>query len=429
MIVRDARGVMQHVQRRSADMLLLDATPPPWGIESTGGWGGSRDAAALPAASAAMRLIANDISLLPLMVYQEVDGEGNATKARGTWQWDLLHDQPEAGTPPCIFWFDVAMGIVNRGNAHALKVYGANKQVVSLDFMSGKVQTRMDQPSGATVYDWYRPDGTLVKAVPANRVVHFRGANYDGGPDGISWVTQHRLTFDIGISQNEYRKAFYSNGARGDAVITHPGIKTEEQADTWLDKYEARHRGPSNARRPMLLPQGATVTTMTMSFEDQQFIESLHDNVAEVERIFLLPPNTLQEGKVRPVGGDNDVRQRYVRQAITPLTTLIEQTLEADPDLFGMGSSLYPEFQTAAALKADFLTRSQGYLVARQGGWLSVNDIRAAENLPPVDGGDEYQTTPVGGAPNLQPGSGGAAATPDDGDNSDTGANTGAGND
>jgi hypothetical protein len=35
---------------------------------------------------------------------------------------------------------------------------------------------------------------------------------------------------------------------------------------------------------------------------------------------------------------------------------------------------------------------------------LSINDIRAKENLPPVPGGDVYQETPVGGEANQQPG-------------------------
>lgn len=35
---------------------------------------------------------------------------------------------------------------------------------------------------------------------------------------------------------------------------------------------------------------------------------------------------------------------------------------------------------------------------ARQWGWLSVNDIRRLENMPPVEGGDTY-LTPL----NMQP--------------------------
>jgi hypothetical protein len=40
-------------------------------------------------------------------------------------------------------------------------------------------------------------------------------------------------------------------------------------------------------------------------------------------------------------------------------------------------------------------------LKARQAGWLTANEIRALENYPAVEGGDDLQMTPVGGAPNL----------------------------
>ena len=41
-------------------------------------------------------------------------------------------------------------------------------------------------------------------------------------------------------------------------------------------------------------------------------------------------------------------------------------------------------------LQADTTTRFQAYALGRQWGWLSVNDIRALENMNPVEGGDEY---------------------------------------
>jgi hypothetical protein len=35
-------------------------------------------------------------------------------------------------------------------------------------------------------------------------------------------------------------------------------------------------------------------------------------------------------------------------------------------------------------------TRAGSYAVARQWGWLSVNDIRKLENMPPINNGDIY---------------------------------------
>jgi HK97 family phage portal protein len=43
-----------------------------------------------------------------------------------------------------------------------------------------------------------------------------------------------------------------------------------------------------------------------------------------------------------------------------------------------------------AKLRGTTNERYDAYTKGRQGGWLSINDIRRLENLPSVDGGDTY---------------------------------------
>src|SRR3954452_11642301 len=88
--------------------------------------------------------------------------------------------------------------------------------------------------------------------------------------------------------------------------------------------------------------------------------------------------------------------------SIAPWLVRFEEALHADDDIFP-DKDLFPEFLADGVLRADTAARYGAYLQGRQAGWLSVNDIRAKENMPPIEDGDQYQTTPVGGAPNLQP--------------------------
>jgi hypothetical protein len=61
---------------------------------------------------------------------------------------------------------------------------------------------------------------------------------------------------------------------------------------------------------------------------------------------------------------------------------------------------IYAEFSVEALLRADSAGRSAFYNVALQNGWMSRNEVRRLENLPPIPGGDVYtvQTnlTPLG---------------------------------
>ena len=53
----------------------------------------------------------------------------------------------------------------------------------------------------------------------------------------------------------------------------------------------------------------------------------------------------------------------------------------------------FPQFNVDGLLRGDYKSRMEGYNIARQGGWMSANDIRRLENLDPIpasEGGDLY---------------------------------------
>ena len=55
-----------------------------------------------------------------------------------------------------------------------------------------------------------------------------------------------------------------------------------------------------------------------------------------------------------------------------------------------MDDTIFPQFIVDGLLRGDTKTRYESYRVARETGWLSVNEIRGLENLNPIDGGDQF---------------------------------------
>ena len=55
-----------------------------------------------------------------------------------------------------------------------------------------------------------------------------------------------------------------------------------------------------------------------------------------------------------------------------------------------MRNTVYVKFNMAGLLRGDLASRYAAYAVGRQGGWLSVNDIRELEEMNPVPDGDGY---------------------------------------
>jgi hypothetical protein len=51
-------------------------------------------------------------------------------------------------------------------------------------------------------------------------------------------------------------------------------------------------------------------------------------------------------------------------------------------------NGVFIRFNVDGLLRGDFATRVAGYSSGLQSGWLRINDVRAYEELPPIEGGD-----------------------------------------
>src|SRR5690606_28596831 len=82
----------------------------------------------------------------------------------------------------------------------------------------------------------------------------------------------------------------------------------------------------------------------------------------------------------------------FVIFALLPWIKRKEAAMMRDLLLPSERKDLYIEFNVQGLLRGDQKSRYEAYALGRQWGWLSVNDIRRLENMPPIAGGDRYLT-------------------------------------
>jgi len=199
----------------------------------------------------------------------------------------------------------------------------------------------------------------------------------------------------------EYVGRYFQNDAAPGMVIKVPGSLSNQQARNILEVWSQNHAGLRNAHRPSVLAGGADLEQVRVNLADTTAVDAQKFAVREVARMFNIPASLLgaDEGTSR---APEDEAAAFLKFCLGPRLRRIESALRADQDLFG-GTELYPEFKVDSLLRADTAERYTAYVAARQAGWLSANEIRQLENYPAVDGGDNVQQTPVGGAPNPTP--------------------------
>ena len=358
----------------------------------------------LSTAGAALQLVSSTIGMMPLKVYRGEKPE--VVEARSAWQWFRLMEAPNDEQDAYTFWQDVAASVEIYGNAFIWKAIArrpiqdeGDLQLILLN----PTQVMLKRDDQGRKYYEIRRKGQSER-VAASQILHIRGWSATPGSDlGVSLITLHRETIGGALGAREFHHRFYANGATNTGFIVVPGDPSQEDLDRAADEWQQRHGGLQNAHRPAILGNGATYVPTGFSMRDSQYIESQRFSAEEIARICRVTPGMLGialGGGGGLVSEPDDDFQRFLQADLAPRLRRIEMALRRDPDLFPSGGNLFPEFLTAAVLKASITVRMSSYVDAIQAGIYTPNEARALENLPPVEGGDDIQQTPVGGAPN-----------------------------
>ncbi len=344
----------------------------------------------LPALLGVILRIGQGVGMVPQLIYR-----GDATdreRVTDVWQYDLLHRRPSAESTPFTFRADVAGSLAAAGYA-TIRKFKARGRVLDLTVLDAdKVKPKMI--NGRLRFE--DSTGTQTVTRDQSEILYVRGMAVRGQVTGIAPITFARMLFSMGLKRQAFEARHLDNSGKPDLVISFPAGATAEQVELFREVWEATHT--NDPGKDAVIGGGAAITTLPVSMEDAQFVESVKMTTEQIAGIYAVPKSFLNLGSANYVT-DADWRF-FLTFALGWILTATDQAFSADEDLFPAGSGLFCESIPEALLKQDPKTRYDAYRIARQGGWISANTIRAWENLPPVDGGDEIQQTPVGGAPN-----------------------------
>ena len=380
---------------------LVDSGNVPWSLNqsawlSAGGGKVSIDqAVGLPALLSVLLRIGQGVGMAPQKVYS-----GRATdreEAIGTWQYELLHDQPSSMMPPSTFRGNLAVQIAGAGYGLVRKWKGYTSSVVKeLEVYDSAAWDPCVEKGQLVFKEKSRSDG-MPRTLTLDDIIYVPGISTDGGPVGVSPLTAFRMALEVGKRRQAFEKYHYDNNAAPGTILSFPAELEQEQAMAWVDKWDEAHAGIENTSRTGAIGGGATVTTVPVSLVDAQFVEATEMTTAQAGAIYGMPKGFLNISDIALTDEDWRVLLTF---CLGPYFTAIDQSFSADRDLFPKGSGMKAEHVSEALLRPDIRTRYEAYRAARQAGWLTSNEVRALENYPPHKDGDILQVIPVGGGQN-----------------------------
>ena len=193
------------------------------------------------------------------------------------------------------------------------------------------------------------------------------------------------------ISMYKFSGAMYANGINPGGLLEFPGTLTDEQFDKIKDGWNERHKGSSNAGKLAILEGGLSWKQTALKPAEAQFIETRKYSVAEIARIFRVPPHMIGDLDKATFSNIEHQSIDFVMHTIRPWLVRIEQSMNRSLLSKKERTDHFIKFNVDALLRGDIKTRTEFYSKGLNDGWLSTNEVRGLEDRNPVEGGDEYR--------------------------------------
>lgn len=364
-------------ERRSTDSLaqILERVSP-YGPNRSGVNVTADSAMSHSAVWACVRLLASTASTLPLDLVR-VSGD-----VREPLPAPALLRRPSVYVPVSGWVYQSMASLLLRGNAYGwvaqTDARGVPTQVEILHPDSVRVVRQSDR------WVWY-VERDEVERWPAGPLWHVPGLLDPGCPVGLSPIMFARQTIGAGLAAEQFAAQFFGDGAHPTAVLTTDQALQPDQAVAVKRRFAEVLGG---SREPAVLGAGLDYKPIQVSPDESQFLETQRFSVEQVCRVFGVPPEMIgaaSSGSSVTYANRTERVQDFLTFSLSPWLARMEEALSGLFPSFATSRTQQVKFNTGALLRADTKARYETYQVALSSGILTLDEVRALEDLPPLE--------------------------------------------
>ena len=339
---------------------------------------------------ACQTLIAGDVARLPLNLYRKRQ-DGGKDLITDHRLYDLLHNAPNLEMTS-FNWREAAQAhLLGWGNHYSfIEREGVSGAIRALWPIPNPGDVTVSRSTGGQIVYEYTVDGEK-KTRTRREIFHIPGFGWNGLV-GLSMIGLAREAIGMGLCIERFGQQFFGNGTHPSIAVTiPPEVDLGESAAEYKKALQESIGGLKNAHGIAVFSNGETFEQFTMPMDDAQFLESRDHQKIEICGMYHVPPhkiaihgqnsnyNNLEQENASYV--DSCLMHWLVRwESQISLQLLTKQERQA---------GLFVEFLVQGLLRGDSQARSEYYNKIFQVGGITPNEIRAKENMNPVEGGDQ----------------------------------------
>ena len=348
---------------------------------------------------ACVDMISKKIAATPFWLYQVLNSKGDTNEIMSHPAIDLM-DRPNQFQDHEEFFKITAINLNLCGDAFWFKARNDRGEVAELwNLRPDFVEIIKDPELFIKAYKFNKTDGTSEIIMPED-IVHFRIPTPLDDYYGTSPIKSANIRIDTESYASQYQRDFFLNNARPDGIIkANVGASlTEEQKSEIREEFERRHKGVGKNSKLAVLEGDIAYQQVSISQREMDFIESMKFTRDDILVAFHMPKIlvsiTDDVNRSTSETGMNIFLAETVDPQNKSMWRKINESLISDD----FEDTLF--FEPEQQAKEDREAKRADYESGLKNGYLTINEVRAEENLEPVEGGDKiylpFNMMPIG---------------------------------
>lgn len=338
-----------------------------------------------------VKILSEDVASTPCCFYEKIS-EKKRREADEHPLYEILKYQFNEDMTAKEGWELLMWYKLLRGWGHARIEFNGDGTVRALYPMNPD-RLRVLQPTvasgGKPGFEYIEPDGKKW-------LLRWHEVFKLPGPFGLSVLSFAREVVGLQLAQQTYAGAFFANFAAPRGVVSFKdGLGEDDEAiKRWKKHFLETYSSPGNQWGVAVLENGATFQPISMTSQDAEFVDARQMSREDIGGTFRVPPYKYGDYTHATFSNVEELGVQYLNESLLSHFTGIAQCVRRDLLTVEERRRFYAEHNTKVFNRGTTVGRYDAYGKGRQNGFLSVNDIRAAENLDPIEGGDVYLVQP-----------------------------------
>lgn len=324
---------------------------------------------------ACVRIISDNVSTLPLDIFNS--GDGTRKPFTDTPDWARFKDSPLSKID---LMSQVTVSLLLDGNAYVATYRDATLRIIGLEVLD-PAAVAVRKVNGQTRYQIN--GGDLLTRLD---VLHIPGMMMPGAVKGMSPIAYARESIALSLSATEYGAAFFGNGALPGMTVEVPGELSDVGIKQLKRAWNDTHQGAGNSNKLAVLTEGAKFTKVTVNPDDAQFLQTRQFQVTDITRIFGVPPHLVGDSSNSTSWGSGLAEQNttFVQHTLRPLVERLETGLNFLVRSEGRPDTVFVKLTLDGLLRGDTAERLASYQVGLDAGFYTIEEVRMWEDLPPL---------------------------------------------